>query len=181
MLLRAIHDSHSPMGFGRLSRQKAHKLRAHGSNSSVGNRSTQIQVWISDRTQVPAGHGSPAINIAIVHSSRPPIVIRCFEAGTTIILPDQNLAHPANWQGERMSKRENIPNFYLPLQRWQVPNVPFFISVIKYCTSHRHRHFTAAVIRFGPDISYLSKVAFSGHCALQICGSIPSCTCPTWR
>src|SRR5271155_4114527 len=76
---RAIHDSHSPVGFGRLSRQKAHKLRAHGSNSSVGNGSTRIQVWISDHTQVPAGHGSPAINIAIVHSSR-----------------HQNLAHPAN-------------------------------------------------------------------------------------
>src|SRR5271155_851586 len=59
--IRAIHDSHSPVGFGRLSRQKAHKLRAHGSNSSVGNKSTRIQVWISDRTQVPAGHGSPAI------------------------------------------------------------------------------------------------------------------------
>src|SRR5271155_5493536 len=58
---RAIHDSHSPVGFGRLSRQKAHKLRAHGSNSSMGNGSTRIQVWISDRTQVPAGHGSPAI------------------------------------------------------------------------------------------------------------------------
>src|SRR5271163_805823 len=51
-LLRAIHDSHSPVGFGRLSRQKAHKLRAHGSNSSVGNGSTRIQVWISNRTQV---------------------------------------------------------------------------------------------------------------------------------
>jgi len=150
------------VGFGRLSRQKAHKLRAHGSNSSVGNGSTRIQVWISDRTQVPAGHGSPAINIAIVHSSRPP----------------SELGSSGELTG-RTSKRENIPNFYLPLQRWQVPNVPFFISVIKYCTSHRHRHFTAAVIRFGPDISYLSKVAFSGHCALQICGSIPSCTCPT--
>src|SRR5271155_4985166 len=58
--IRAIHDSHSPVGIGRLSRQKAHKLRAHGSNSSMGNGSTRIQVWISDRTQVPAGHGSPA-------------------------------------------------------------------------------------------------------------------------
>ena len=49
---RAIHDSDSPVGVGRLSRQKAHKLRAPSSNSSVSHRSMWIRVWISDRTQV---------------------------------------------------------------------------------------------------------------------------------
>ena len=48
-------------------------------------------------------------------------------------------------------------NVYLPSQRWQVANINFIIS--QSLMLHRHCHFTAVIIRFGPDISYLSKVA----------------------